>query len=177
MKRQRNILAALLVGIVAAFTLVACGGKQTANTDNVVARPTPNTYLNDMAGIIKEDAKDTISAHWMEDTLKSYAETSPYKIYVVTTKESLGDMGAQAYAKAIAEKWQLGDSSVVLFIQRTPQAFQVGIAPGAAVKDKFNQQTIDQIIQDKIGHVILSYKGRFDRAAWNGIREIKDRLK
>ena len=176
MKNLRSTLAAVVLGLTAALALVACGGKQT-DTSNVPDRPSPKAYLNDMAGIIKEDATDTISARWMEDSLKSYASTSPYIIYVVTTTQDLGNMGAQAYAAAIASKWELGDSSVVLFIQRTPQAFQVGIAPGAAVSDKFPQRTIDQIIKDKIGYVIMSYKGRFDRAAWNGIREIKDRLK
>ena len=51
------------------------------------------------------------------------------------------------------------------------------ILPRVQKPARYTGGEYNQIIKDKIGYVIMSYKGRFDRAAWNGIREIKDRLK
>lgn len=168
----------VLLCLIAGLAATSCVKKHAnpAIDDKIPAKVSDTTYVNDFAKMLNKSKVDSVYQQLMNDTLSTLANTTPYKMYIVTV-EDLGGVGAQYFASQIIEKWELDENCIVMLIKPNTKesSGQVAIAPGEALTEKLPQNVTDQIINDKVVYQLES-TGNYNKAIFNAIHSIKEKL-
>ncbi len=165
----------LVAAVVLATAMVSCGkGEQSNFADQIPARPTPTTLINDLATALQ----DSTWSIGMEDSLKALNAATGKNMVIVTVKELPQGVGASYYAQELAKKWELGDDAIVVLIKPQDEqgGAQVAFEVGANLQQSFPQGLRDQIVNEKIGQMIATTHGKYNKALWAAIHEVKTRI-
>ncbi len=166
---KKNVLNLIALCLFTSLAVVSCSKKDDA-LEKIVARPTPTVYVNDMTHIFNDTTQRA------ENKLKDLKENHGYNM-VALSVEDLAGYGAQFYASKVIEKWELGDSSVVVVFKGTPtsKGFEVGLAVGKALQSSFTPNYTRQFVNDRIAYV-LQKKRDYNNALVHAIVGVKEKL-
>ena len=114
-------LAVLLALFVVGFTVCPA--------ETVAGLPAPTGYVNDFAGVLTPDTKQSLEALCTDVDKQAHAQ-----IAVVTIKTIDGDQSIDEFAVALEEKWKVGakgtDRGLLMLFVMTPRAGRIEVGYG-----------------------------------------------
>ena len=114
-------LAVLLALFVVGFTVCPA--------ETVAGLPAPTGYVNDFAGVLNPDTKQSLEALCTDVDKQAHAQ-----IAVVTIKTIDGDQSIDEFAGALEEKWKVGakgtDRGLLMLFVMTPRSGRIEVGYG-----------------------------------------------
>jgi uncharacterized protein len=120
MKHLSRWLAVLILLLAPSATLTA---------ESVSTLPAPTGYVNDFAGVLSPDIKQSVESLCTQVDRQAHAQ-----IAVVTVKTIDGDQSIEEFATALEDKWKVGakgtDRGVLMLLVMTPRRGRIEVGYG-----------------------------------------------
>jgi uncharacterized protein len=120
MKHLSRWLAVLILLLAPSATLTA---------ESVSTLPAPTGYVNDFAGVLSPDIKQSVESLCTQVDRQAHAQ-----IAVVTVKTIDGDQSIEEFATALEDKWKVGakgtDRGVLMLFVMTPRRGRIEVGYG-----------------------------------------------
>jgi len=120
MKHLSRWLAVLILLLAPSVTLTA---------ESVSTLPAPTGYVNDFAGVLSPDIKQSVERLCTQVDRQAHAQ-----IAVVTVKTIDGDQSIEEFATALEDKWKVGakgtDRGVLMLFVMTPRRGRIEVGYG-----------------------------------------------
>lgn len=112
-----------------ALVLFLTGLNVSLLAEKVSDLPTPKGYVNDFAGVLTPDIKQTL-----EDLCTQVDHKAHAQIAVVTIKSLDGDQSIEEFTTALEEKWKVGqkgtDKGLLMLFVMSPRAGRIEVGYG-----------------------------------------------
>ena len=119
---------------------------QTLDKEGIPEVPQPYALVNDFAGLISEDNKQSL-----EKKLLAFNDSTSNQIYVITVN-SIGDYSIEDFALRTARKWKIGqkdkNNGILLLISKNDRKVDIEVGYGleSAVTDYDSKHIIEDIL-------------------------------
>ncbi|MCL2659692.1 MAG: TPM domain-containing protein [Acidobacteriaceae bacterium] len=112
--------------LCAVLVLIAVTGFAAAET--VASLPAPTGYVNDFAGVLRPDVRQSL-----EDLLAQVDQKAQAQIAVVTIKTLDNDQSIEEFATELEDKWKVGnkdDRGVLMIVVLNPRRGRIEVGYG-----------------------------------------------
>jgi uncharacterized protein len=159
-----------LVSLLAAFALTLAPASPLLG-ESVKSLPAPTGYVNDFAGVLTPETKQSLEALCTEVDRQAHAQIAVVTIHTIDPDASGATPSIEEFATALEDKWKVGtkgtDRGVLMIFEMSPRHGRIEV--GYGLEGILNDAKVGDI-----GRTMVPYaaQGDYNHAIPLGVHEI-----
>jgi uncharacterized protein len=139
--------------------------------ESVKTLPAPTGYVNDFAGVLTPETKQSLEALCTQVDQQAHAQIAVVTIHTIDPDGSAGVPSIEEFATALEEKWKVGakgtDRGVLMIFEMNPRHGRIEV--GYGLEDVLNDAKVGDIGRTMVP---FAQQGDYNQAIPLGVREI-----